>query len=78
MKSAMSDIDFFEGFPTKEDMDLWSLEEGFKILILDDLAQKASESVDIVNLFTIYSHHRNFSVFFVAKPVYKWWIFQNN
>jgi GTPase SAR1 family protein len=64
MKKMVKDITFFEGLPSKDDMDVWSFEEGFKILVIDDLAQKASESVDIVNLFTIYSHHHNFSVFF--------------
>ena len=41
-------------------MDAWSLETGLKVLILDDLAQNASECIDIVNLFTVYSHHNIF------------------
>lgn len=70
MKQHVENIEFFEGLPTKEDMDMWSLEMDFKILVIDDLAQKASESVDIVNLFTIYSHHHNFSVFFVVQNLF--------
>jgi hypothetical protein len=38
--------------------------------VIDDLAQKASVSVDIVNLFTIYSHHHNFSVFFLVQNLF--------
>lgn len=70
MKKFVENIEFFEGLPNKEDMDMWSMETDFKILVIDDLAQKASESVDIVNLFTIYSHHRNFSVFFVVQNLF--------
>lgn len=70
MKQEVEHIDFFEGLPSKEDMDTWSFETGFKILILDDLVQQASSSVDIVNLFTIYSHHKNFSVFFVVQNLF--------
>ena len=70
MKKMVKDITFFEGLPSKEDMDIWSFEEGFKILVIDDLAQKASVSVDIVNLFTIYSHHHNFSVFFLVQNLF--------
>lgn len=70
MKTTVENIEFFEGLPTKENMDIWSFESGFKILVLDDLAQKASESVDVVNLFTIYSHHNFFSVFFVVQNLF--------
>jgi hypothetical protein len=70
MKKYVENIEFFEGLPSKEDMDIWSFEYGFRILVIDDLAQKASENVDIVNLFTIYSHHRKFSVFFVVQNLF--------
>ena len=70
MKKQIETIEFHEGLPSKEDMDVWSMESDFKILVIGDLAQKASESVDMVNLFTIYSHHRNFSVFFVVQNLF--------
>lgn len=70
MKSEVEYIEFFDGLPSKEDMDLWAMEEDFKVLIIDDLAQKACQSMDIANLFTIYSHHKNFSVFFVVQNVF--------
>lgn len=70
MKKHTNSIEFFEGLPTKENMDVWSFETGLKILILDDLAQKACDSVGIVNLFTVYSHHKNFSVFFVVQNLF--------
>lgn len=70
MKEHVENIEFFEGLPTKDDMDMWTMETDFKILVIDDLAQKASQSVDIVNLFTIYSHHHNFSVFFVVQNLF--------
>ena len=70
IKHDVEDIEFFRGLPTKENMDLWALETGFKLLILDDMAQIASQSLDIVDLFTIYSHHKIFSVFFVVQNLF--------
>lgn len=70
MKTHVQNIEFFEGLPSKEDMDLWAYDSGFKILVIDDLVQKASESIDIVNLFTIYSHHKKNSVFFVVQNLF--------
>lgn len=72
MKKEVKNIEFFKGLPSKEDMDLWSIESNFKILVIDDLALRASQSVDIVDLFTIYSHHHNFSVFFCSSKFIYW------
>lgn len=45
MKKAISNIEFFDGVPTKEVLETWAMHEpGHKILILDDLMEKASKS----------------------------------
>ena len=70
MKKQVENIEFFEGLPGKNDMDMWTVEPALKFLIIDDLAQKASESIEICNPFTIYSHHHNFSVFFIVQNLF--------
>ena len=45
------------------------------LIILDDLMSKCKESSDILDLFTIKSHHRNISVFLVTQNIFikgKW------
>ena len=40
------------------------------VLILDDLMAKCSVSQDICDLFTIYSHHMNFTVFYLVQNLF--------
>ena len=40
------------------------------LLILDDLMQECKDSMDIYNLFSVDSHHRNISVFLVSQNIY--------
>lgn len=71
MKATIPHIEFFEGLPAKENLDKWSNEtEEHKILILDDLLQKAAKNTDIVDLFCQYSHHLNFSTFFLVQNLF--------
>jgi GTPase SAR1 family protein len=39
----------------------------YYLLIIDDLMELCKDSNEILNLFTVDSHHRNISVFFVYK-----------
>jgi hypothetical protein len=40
------------------------------LLILDDLMQECKDSIEIYNLFSVDSHHRNISVFLVSQNIY--------
>jgi hypothetical protein len=70
MKSTVSNIEFYDGLPSKEDLEGWGVDPAHKVLVLDDLLQKASHSVDVVDLFCQYSHHLNFSVIFVVQNLF--------
>jgi hypothetical protein len=70
MKSTVSNIEFFEGLPSKEDLEGWGVDPTHKLLVLDNLLQKASQSVDVVDLFCQYSHHLNFTVIFVVQNLF--------
>lgn len=70
MKVTLPHVQFFEGLPSRDDLDMWGTESGHKILILDDLLQKAAKNTDIVDLFCQYSHHLNFSTFFLVQNLF--------
>ena len=70
MKNETPHIEFIEGLPNKEDLETWGTDMDLKVLILDDLMEKAAKSVDVVDLFTQYSHHFNFFVFFLVQNLF--------
>lgn len=70
MKKDVNHLQFFEGLPTKEDLERWSSVSEHSVLVLDDLMAKCSISQDICDLFTIFSHHMNFTVFFLVQNLF--------
>lgn len=71
MKTHIANIEFFEGLPSKSDLETWAMHTpGNNILILDDLMEIASKSSDIVDLFCQYSHHHNFTTWFICQNVF--------
>ena len=71
MKTEIENIEFFEGLPGRENLHEWNqINSGHKIIVLDDLLQKASASNDIVDLFCILSSHMNYTVFFLVQNVF--------
>ena len=70
MKKDISNIEFFNGLPLLENLENWAVNNAHNIIVLDDLMGRASESTNIADLFTQYSHHLNFTVFFITQNVY--------
>ena len=71
MKAAIPTIQFVEGLPTKEMMETWAWKEPYhKVIAIDDCLQVASKSDIMVDLFTKFSHHLNFSVFSLCKTYF--------
>lgn len=70
LRKDVINLHFFQGMPMKEDLEAWSKGEMHSVLILDDLMAKCSASQDICDLFTIYSHHMNFTVFFLVQNLF--------
>lgn len=65
------DVEFYEGLPSKEDIYNWTPDlNSHTLLILDDIIHQATESWDIMSLFTVHCHHRNISVFLVSQNVF--------
>lgn len=70
LKRDVDNIQFFEGLPAKEDLEMWSNGKDHSVLVLDDLMAKCSSSQDICDLFTVFSHHMNFTVFFLVQNLF--------
>jgi DNA polymerase III delta prime subunit len=66
-----NEVEFYEGLPTKEDIYGWTPDvASHTLLILDDVIHQATESWDIMTLFTVHCHHRKISVFLVSQNVF--------
>lgn len=71
MKNEIGNIEFFEGLPARENLYEWNKTNNHhKIIVLDDLLQKASTSNDIVDLFCVLSSHMNYTVLFLVQNVF--------
>ena len=66
IKSIVPIIEFREGLPDIDDFDK-SLNN---LLILDDLMEECSKERSLYRVFTIYSHHKNISVFFLVQNLF--------
>ena len=71
MKKEIQGIQFVQGIPKREDLNEWNkITPGHKVIVLDDLLQRASASNDIVDLFCVLSSHMNFTVLFLVQNVF--------
>lgn len=70
MKKDVDNLQFFQGIPKKEDLQIWSSVGQNSVLVIDDLMSQCAISQDICDLFTIFSHHMNFTVFFLVQNLF--------
>lgn len=66
MLSTIKNIEFFQGIKSLDELN--TLKNN--LIILDDLLQDCENSDSISHLFTIDSHHRNCSVFFLTQNLF--------
>ena len=71
IQSEVPNINFIEELPTKHMLETWNMEEsGHKLLILDDVMQEGAKSKDVVDIFCKYSHHLNFTCWFLCQNLF--------
>ena len=71
MQRNIPNIEFYNRLPSRDDLDSWNVTcSRHKGLILDDLLQRAAKNANIVDLFCQYSHHMNFTTFFVVQNLF--------
>ena len=70
MEREINNVIFHEGLPSGDQVDEWSESREHMLLVLDDLLASSVNSVEILNLFTVKSHHQNISVMFLTQNLY--------
>ena len=68
MFAEMKDVQFHEGLPTQNDLDEWSGQH--LLLILDDVMGQASNSPEIMSIFTVQCHHKMISTFYLCQNIF--------
>ena len=63
-------LTFHEGLPDKQKLEEFSQDCKHTVLVLDDLVSKIVQSEELLHLFTVTSHHRNFSSIFISQNLY--------
>lgn len=66
MKQSINNLEFFQGIKSLEEVNAFEN----NLIILDDLMQDCENSDSIAHLFTVDSHHRNCSVFFLSQNLF--------
>ena len=64
--SSISNIEFNDRLP---DIDNFN-SDNVNMIILDDLMQECGKDPSILNIFTVDSHHKNISVFFITQNLF--------
>jgi len=70
MEQTVRNIEFLEGLPTKEDLKILSEQGDHTILILDDLLMEATQSLEILSLFTTFVHHYRISTILILQNLF--------
>ena len=70
IQQTITNIQFLDSLPTKDNLESWSMDGKHRILVLDDLMNVAETDKTTLDLFTKHSHHMNFSVFFLVQNLF--------
>lgn len=63
-------IEFYEGLPTKDEVNGWSAEREHMVLVLDDMIHLIVNNTDVLHYFTVTSHHRNMSIIILSQNIF--------
>ena len=67
MKQSVKNLILHQGVPTQEEMEQWAQGKHF-ILVLNDLQQVCEKGKEVAEMFTVGSHHLNFSLIYLCQP----------
>lgn len=71
MKKAIPHITFFEGLPTKADLETWHMKEPeHKVLIIDDLMIESSNDKSMSQVFCKLAHHFRFFCLLISQNAF--------
>lgn len=70
METVVNSITFHQGIPDKNILERFSNEHGSILLGLDDVMGQGTNNVELMNLFTTYSHHMGITVIFLLQNIF--------
>lgn len=69
MKETVSHLVTHQGLPTRDKMEEWATGKHF-VLILDDLQQDVEKDKEAAEMFTVGSHHLNFTLIYLCHNIF--------
>ena len=69
LSTIVKNLILFQGVPGKEDIDKWANGKHF-IIVLDDLQQVCEKNKEVANMFTVGSHHKNFTLIYSCHNIF--------
>ena len=69
MKDSVKEFTLHQGVPSREQMEEWAQGRHF-ILVLDDLQQVCENNRDVAEIFTVGSHHLNYTVIYWCHNIF--------
>ena len=63
-------IEFYEGLPSKDEVDDWSSKREHMVIVLDDMIHLITNNIDVQHYFTATSHHRNISIIIISQNIF--------
>ena len=69
LKKSVPNFITHRGLPTREDIEEWATGKHF-ILVLDDLQQQVEKDRESAELFTVGSHHLNFTLIYLCHNIF--------
>ena len=63
-------VEFYEGLPTRDEVNNWSAEREHMIIVLDDMIHLITDNIDVQYYFTATSHHRNISIIIISQNIF--------
>lgn len=70
MEQVLGNIEFHKGLPTEEILVELTKGGSHTILVLDDLQSEAINSEFVEKIFTVYSHHKNCTIFIINQVLF--------
>lgn len=70
MRSSVSNLQFYQGFPSMDVLSEWGTLQGHKVVVLDDLMMEAADSKELIHLLTVGIHHNSITLIQILHNLY--------
>ncbi|VDI33602.1 Hypothetical predicted protein [Mytilus galloprovincialis] len=70
MQQSASSVLFHKGLPTMDQINEWGSEQGHKLLVFDDLMIEAADSMALVHILCVGSHHHNITILHLLQNTF--------